>query len=76
MCQRVHDKLAALGYDEKRKPREPAPINCEGTCSPFVDGVRQWTVRMHTFSRHTGDGAEMYACTKCGSERMWGRQHE
>ena len=61
-----------FGDVEERLPYEPAPLRCEGTCG---------STTMHIFAGHrrppSRDGMifpehDIYACTKCEHERVWG----
>ena len=61
-----------VGLVEDRKPREPAPLHCEGACD---------RVTMHTFARGRDirpnrsvklEYHDCYTCDVCSHERVWG----
>lgn len=63
----------AFGYVEDRKPYEPAPLCCE---APSSCGIQMHTFvetrRMQNNSYQAPTFHDIYKCSKCGAERIWG----
>ena len=62
----------AFGLVEDRKPREPAPLNCEGTCKRITTHRFSAARNLLPHRAFKSEIHDFYACDVCGHERVWG----
>ena len=62
----------AYGLVEDRKPREPAPLHCEGACDRATTHTFAAVRNMAVGTQVVKSLHDCYTCEVCGHERVWG----